>query len=98
MKRSIKNFAATLIIGGIFLTPAFCLADTDKDKSENKDNIKITVVKEVITQAEVEAIEEITKIAKRSYKKMPKSQDRPDQMIAMTVINKIENFSRANIK
>jgi hypothetical protein len=93
MKRSIKNFAATLILGGIFFTPAICSADPGEEKTEDKAKIEISAKMEVKTQAEVEAIEEIRKFAKASYKKTPKHEIRQDQLIAMTVINKIENFA-----
>jgi len=98
MKKSTKNLAATLIIGGMFMIPAFCSADTDDDKSENKTKTEVYTKKEVKTQAEIEANEEIKKIAEASFKKTPKIQVRNGQMIAMTVIREIENFTIVAVK
>lgn len=98
MKRSIKNFAATMIIGGIFFIPVFCSADTGENQSDEKPNVEIKTEKVVITQAEVEAIEEIKKWVEVSHKKTPKRQFRQDQMIVMNVINSIENSATATLK
>jgi len=98
MKRSIKNFAATMMIGGMIFTPIICSADTGKKKTVDKPKVEINSTKEMKSQAEVEAIEEMKKFATISYKKTPKKQIRQDEMIAMTVINKIENFTIAALK
>jgi len=98
MKRSIKNFAATLIIGGMIFIPVFCSADTGKNQSKEKPNMEIKIDKKVKTQAEVEANEEITKLVEASYKRTPKRQFRKDQMIAMNVINRIEDSATATLK
>jgi hypothetical protein len=94
MKKLTKKIAATLMIGGMFIVPVFCFADTGENKSEDKSKTEVTTKKVVISQAELESIEEIKKLTEPTLKKSPKIRYRTDQMITQTVINDIEKIAR----
>ena len=68
MKNNIKNITA-IMISGLFFFPVFCSAQIGGNIVNESDNIVVAVFNDDISQAEVEAIEQILYIEARSERK-----------------------------
>ena len=62
MKPSIRTFLGILIVGGFLIAPDFSLGQDNESTSDDSTVVENTMHKEDISQAELEAMEEISQI------------------------------------